>query len=458
MNYLIVFTEKIIILFLSIIPLFILPKYLDATDFGIIAICMIINSASMILIDSGLGGALIKKNDIEDKDYSTVLVFNVFSAVIIYFILYFCSEMLAEFFNMKQLDEAIKWMALLIVINSVYIVEKVRATKNLFFKSQSIINTLSTVFYTLFVIYFAVEGYKYYSVIIAQILCFVFSAICYIFYYKNYTKPVFYFSSLLKIYKYGGAFIISGLVSLLNTNIIALAVGKFYGLNTLGLYNRAFSFNNVINVNAIGIIDKVLFPSLSKEDNLKTVTKNAKGILKKATIISFFLITILMINAYQLVDFILGEKWIEIVIYLELLCFASYGIVVNTILRNIVKAKGEVKDIINFEVFFLLALIFLVLPLFFLTTLVNVLIIYSLVCLLSSLIFLNKIKKILCVRYSNVLFCLIPAVVPTSISVFLWKIKSDFHITNVNFILSSTFIVFLFFAFSFIAFSSKTKE
>ena len=60
----------------------ILARILKPTDFGLIGTLSLFIGISQILIDSGLGGALIRKKDIKETDFNTVFTINLCISVI----------------------------------------------------------------------------------------------------------------------------------------------------------------------------------------------------------------------------------------------------------------------------------------------------------------------------------------------------------------------------------------
>ena len=80
-----------------LITTMILARYLTPDDFGMIGVLSVIFLVANILLDSGLGGSLIQEKEIKDIDCSTICIFNISIASIIYVILYLFSSRLESF-------------------------------------------------------------------------------------------------------------------------------------------------------------------------------------------------------------------------------------------------------------------------------------------------------------------------------------------------------------------------
>ena len=75
----------------------VLARILTPDDFGLVGILMAFVMISQILIDGGLGNALIQRQKITTVDCSTVFYTNLAVAVVCYAALYFGADAIASF-------------------------------------------------------------------------------------------------------------------------------------------------------------------------------------------------------------------------------------------------------------------------------------------------------------------------------------------------------------------------
>lgn len=69
-----------------------------------------------VLIDSGLGGAIIKKKQVSEIDYSTLTVYNGVTSIIIYVIFYFSAPFISKFYDKPILEELLRLYSIVILI------------------------------------------------------------------------------------------------------------------------------------------------------------------------------------------------------------------------------------------------------------------------------------------------------------------------------------------------------
>ncbi|MDE6399930.1 MAG: oligosaccharide flippase family protein, partial [Muribaculaceae bacterium] len=71
------------IAFLSTI---ILARMLTPDDFGLIGIVTLFIAFSQMMVDSEMGGALLKKKTVDNTDYSTLFYYNLAASLVLYVI------------------------------------------------------------------------------------------------------------------------------------------------------------------------------------------------------------------------------------------------------------------------------------------------------------------------------------------------------------------------------------
>jgi O-antigen/teichoic acid export membrane protein len=75
----------------------ILARLLLPEDFGIIALFGVIISIASTLVDGGMVSSVIRTENPTDKDFSTVLIFNVVVSLLMYFIVFYTAPFVAHF-------------------------------------------------------------------------------------------------------------------------------------------------------------------------------------------------------------------------------------------------------------------------------------------------------------------------------------------------------------------------
>ena len=104
-NFIWRFTERTAAQLVTFVVSIILARILSPEYYGTIALVTVFTTILQVFVDSGLGSALIQKNDADNLDFSTVFYFNIFWCFILYIAMYISetAEIYNEFYEKKEL-------------------------------------------------------------------------------------------------------------------------------------------------------------------------------------------------------------------------------------------------------------------------------------------------------------------------------------------------------------------
>ena len=148
----------------------ILARLLLPDDFGLIGMITIIIAISNSIIDSGFANALIREKEVDNKDYSTIFLFNLVMSIIIYIIIYIAAPLISDFYNEVKLIKILRVLSITIIINSFGIVQRTILTKKIDFKTQTKINVISSLFSGVVAIILALSGLGVWSLVYRNII------------------------------------------------------------------------------------------------------------------------------------------------------------------------------------------------------------------------------------------------------------------------------------------------
>jgi O-antigen/teichoic acid export membrane protein len=92
----------------------ILARLLSPEEYCLIGLCLIVNAVLEGFVDSGFSTAVIRKVDANDNDYNTMFIVNMFMSILLYFVVFFTSSLIADFFGRAELTDLIKITGLVI--------------------------------------------------------------------------------------------------------------------------------------------------------------------------------------------------------------------------------------------------------------------------------------------------------------------------------------------------------
>ena len=87
----------------------VLARLIAPEAFGTIAIVLVFTNLLQVFVDSGIGNALIQKNDTDELDFSTVFYFNILWCLLLYLVLYLAASPIASFYKDNSLIPVNIW-------------------------------------------------------------------------------------------------------------------------------------------------------------------------------------------------------------------------------------------------------------------------------------------------------------------------------------------------------------
>ncbi len=329
----------------------ILARILSPREFGLIGMLTIFIAVSQSFIDSGFTSALIRKNNCTQNDYSTIFYFNIIISIISYFLLFIFSDAISIFFNEPQLKMLIQVLGIGLLFNALAIIQRTILTKELNFKLQMRVSIIASVGSGIIAVSMAYYGYGVWSLVALTLCRFGFSSI--LLWVWSSWKPIWVFSktSLNELFAFGSKLLFSGLIDTIYRNVYNLIIGKYFSAVELGYYTQADQFQAFPSQNLNGVISRVSFPVLSSIQNDVEQLKAAyKKLIKSTMIITFVLMIGLAAVAKPMVLTLIGEKWLPMVIYLQMLCFVGMFYPLHALNLNMLQVQGRSDLFLRLEI------------------------------------------------------------------------------------------------------------
>ncbi|WP_312189225.1 lipopolysaccharide biosynthesis protein [Sphingobacterium sp.] len=345
------FTDSLLLKGLSLIAVFILGRLLTKEDFGINGIMVVFINLGVTIVDSGLGNSLIRSKDTDDLDFSSVFWTNIVLGLVFYFLLFFSFPYIVRFFDQPIPISILRLSSLGIVISSFSTVQLAILTANMQFKKIMFTNMPGAILGPIIGILMAYHGFGILSLVAMTLITPLMQTIS--LWIVSPWRPLFTidFGRTKKHFHFGYKLLLSSLLDTVFKNIYNIIIGKRYLLSELGVYDRAQKINELPTSVLTTIVSKVTYPLLANIQDNKEETANAyKQILRMSLYISAPIMLGLSALAQPLITFLLGNNWIEVVPYFQILCLASMLYPIHSINLNVLKVYGKTDLFLRLEV------------------------------------------------------------------------------------------------------------
>lgn len=329
----------------------VLARILDPKVYGTVALILVITTILQVFVDSGLGTALIQKENADNLDFSTVFYFNLILCFALYIGLFLFAPLLANYYDMPDLIAPIRVLGLLLIISGFKNIQGAYVSRNLLFKKYFFATLGGTVTAALVGIAMAYMGFGLWALIIQNIVNQTIDTLVLWAIVKWRPERKFSFNRLKGLFSYGWKLLVSALLDTTWNQLRQLIVGKVYSAKDLAYYNKGNEYPQYATTAFNGSIDSVLLPvmSINQSEPLKV-----KEITRRSIIVSSYLLfpvmTGMSVCSEELVSLILTEKWLPMIPYYIIFCVVYSFYPIQSANLSAIKAMGRSDLFLKLEV------------------------------------------------------------------------------------------------------------
>lgn len=329
----------------------VLARLLSPHEYGLIGIITIFLAVFNTLVDSGLSNALIRKVNPSEDDYNTAFFSNLGASIFFFLVLFSSAPFIASFFGEPVLTVLLRVMASIIIINAFTIIQKVKLTKRIDFKTQAKCSLVSSTVSGIIGIAMALNGFGVWSLVGQQVSRqFLFAATLW-FWGRWIPSIKFDKKSFKELFGFGWKILASSLLDTTWKEIYQVIIGKCYSAASLGLFTRARQFAMIFSNNLSSIIQKVSFPTLSNIQDDRVLMRNSyRKLIKLSSFVTFIMMTWLASVAKPLIIILIGEQWLACVPFLQILCLQMFFYPIDAINLNLLQVFGKSNIYLYLEI------------------------------------------------------------------------------------------------------------
>lgn len=320
----------------------VLGRLLSPAEYGTIGVANIFVALFNKIVDSGFSNALIRKQDTKNIDYNTTFIINLSVSGVLYVLCFLFAPLIARYFNNDILESVIRWICLVVIINAFAIIHRTQFIKNINFKTQAKISVFSSIISGVIGIAMAIAGCGVWSLVGQQISRQLCNTVLFWVYNKWRPQIEFSYQSFKELFSFGSKLLLTGITDTIFNELSTIVTGKIYRSATLGQYSRAKQFGSMFSSNLSTVMERVTYPVLSRfQNNQNKLIDYYKIMIRSLMLVSGIGLAIISSCARPIILILLGEKWTEAIIYLQLIAFVDVFIPLKNVNLNLLKVYGR---------------------------------------------------------------------------------------------------------------------
>jgi len=344
---------------LGIIKMIILARLLTPLDFGILGLAILSINTLNVFSETGIESALIQRHKIEKAELDTVWTIKIIRALLLFGLLFLSAGWFASYFNNATLEPVLKVMAVVFLLEGCTNIGIVFFQKELEFKKKAILELSADVAGFISAILLAFWLRNVWALVLGSIVWVIVK--CLGSYRIHSFRPKLHWDWHIakNLLSFGKHIFYISIIAFIITNIDDALVGKLLGLSMLGFYTMAFNISSIPVSSLSGVLSQVFFPAYAKIQNeSKRIEEAFRQTFETVMIILLPLTSMMVILAPSFTAVFLGEKWLPIVLPLQVLCFFGLFRSISSLFyplhlavnRPDIQAKIKTVDLVTFSI------------------------------------------------------------------------------------------------------------
>ena len=320
----------------------IMARLLVPEYFGLVAMITVFSAIANALQNSGFSTALINEKEQKDSNYNAVFWFNIGMGVAIYLILFFCSPLIANYYDEPRLIWLCRYAFLSFVFSSWGVAQAAYLYKNLRAKELAQANIIAVLLSSGIAVVMAWQGFTYWAIATQTNLFILISTL--IRWHFSEWRPTLSvdFGFIKRAFPFSIKILLSEILTQINNNVMNILLGRYFGSTATGQYNQAYQWNfkgYSLVQNMVKQVDQAVLVSVRDDQERQLLV--LRKMIRFAAFVSFPLLLGIGLVAKEFIVLALGEIWLTSAGYLQIICIAGAVIPISTLLADLIISKGR---------------------------------------------------------------------------------------------------------------------
>lgn len=326
----------------------ILARLLTPEAFGIVAAAQVVLVLTQVLAKFGLGAALIQADSLSRSMERTALTLMMGFALVMAAAIHLATPLLAQLMNIPELVEVMPVMLVTLLLSAATNPGMNLLMREMRFKLLAAIDASTiALLHGVIAVTLALAGWSYWAIILATLASTAAKALV-----VWWIRPVWPTLSMRRdevraLLRFGsGVFLVNLMVQVANKadNVV---VASSFGATALGIYSRAFTVLDLTNALLSNVFRTVLFSGFSSNRRKLGSSREemAQTFLQAHAFAAFLILpacAVSVVLAPEIVYFLLGQQWAEVVPILQVLALGMYFQLGYKVSQSLNLAEGRV--------------------------------------------------------------------------------------------------------------------
>jgi len=298
----------------------VLARVLSPSDFGIVALGMVVWSLAGLFADLGVSASLIQAKDHIEEQANASFWLNLFIGGGLTLLTFWVAPLVGRFYDNDLVVPILRVQGLSFMLNGFATVQSVLLTKKMAFKELARVEIITGFSERILALVLAFTGFAAWSLVVPSI--FIIPIRTFLLWRTSSFRPRLDLGheQWSRIFHFGKHVFATTLLRYININGDYFVIGKVMGSAPLGIYTFAYNLANWPIENIVWVINKISFPAFAKlQEAPEELRRIYRQIIQSVSLLAFPIMMGMFAVADQLVIQIYGSKWQEGILPLKII-------------------------------------------------------------------------------------------------------------------------------------------
>jgi O-antigen/teichoic acid export membrane protein len=247
--------------------LIVLARLLGPKDFGLVGMVTAFTGVLTWFRDFGLSAAAVQRPDITTDQHSTLFWINVLLGALLALVTLAAAPAIAAFYDEPRLLLVTAVLGTAFLFNAVGIQHSALLQRQMRFTAMAVISMVSLLVGTGIAIGGAAIGYGYWALVANSVTTPLVASVG--FWLATGWVPGMprRHAGIRSMMHFGGTLTLNGIIAYIGFNADKVMIGRFLGVDAVGIYGRGFQLVNIPTDNLNSAVGEVAFSALSRLQN-----------------------------------------------------------------------------------------------------------------------------------------------------------------------------------------------
>ncbi len=328
------------------VQLALLSRLLSPSDFGLMAMIMVVIVFAQSYTDMGVNNAIIHYQLTDKQHLSSLFWLNLFVGIGLFLTMIIVTPLVVMFYHEARLANLLLLTSVVFLVIPIGQQFQILLERELLFGRVAFAEIMSTLSGTGIALLCALAGFGVYSLVLGLLMRSLVKSLSFFLIGLRQWQPMFHFriDDLKRYLSFGFYQMGERSINYLAWNLDKIIIGSLLGAQALGFYSIAYQIMSLPFSMFNPIITRVAFPVFAKiQSDDYELRRGYLAAIRAIAFVLFPVYTGMIILAKPLFLIAVGREWLPAIPVFQILCILGYFYSIGNPIGSLLLAKGRVK-------------------------------------------------------------------------------------------------------------------